>query len=327
MAKKAPFAFPSLAYLKKVFPTFPLLRGDPSLKVLHKKNFEDNFTLKKFSDIFTRYRQTPFTMPSPNKAVILLCSGGIDSVVLWEILLRKYKLKVFPLRHTTPKKQEEKAFQFFLEYFRKKYPKQCQDVFTFGHEFLFSFQKETYHLFEKDQKMRIPNLSIHDGKQTVAFTIPITRLGVYALKAYEYALYLRSYANVDVQTAFVAITPEDSAYYREATLTVLRSFNLSICTLLGDYRFQFTSPYLEKSFPFKTKLDIISFAKKTGLPLEMTWSCTDDLPSQCGECFSCLLRKRIFDISGIKDKTTYGRKGFWISQAGKKFIGRIQSSK
>ncbi|RME91298.1 MAG: 7-cyano-7-deazaguanine synthase QueC [Candidatus Hydrogenedentota bacterium] len=56
----------------------------------------------------------------------------------------------------------------------------------------------------------------------------------------------------------------------------------------------------------KSKSEIAKLASDLNLPLEYTWSCYDPVKRgntffPCGECDSCLLRKRGFEEAGIKD--------------------------
>lgn len=58
-----------------------------------------------------------------------------------------------------------------------------------------------------------------------------------------------------------------------------------------------------------TKADIIRKAVTLGVPLQWTHSCYDPLPKglACGQCDSCLLRKKGFSEANIPDPTKYAK--------------------
>lgn len=58
-----------------------------------------------------------------------------------------------------------------------------------------------------------------------------------------------------------------------------------------------------------TKADIIRKAVALGVPLQWTHSCYDPLPKglACGQCDSCLLRKKGFSEANIPDPTKYAK--------------------
>lgn len=53
-----------------------------------------------------------------------------------------------------------------------------------------------------------------------------------------------------------------------------------------------------------TKSEIISEAKRIGVPLGMTWSCYEGKAQPCGGCDSCVIRRRGFEGAGLKDKVS-----------------------
>ena len=50
-----------------------------------------------------------------------------------------------------------------------------------------------------------------------------------------------------------------------------------------------------------TKKEIVEIGSELGVPFEDTWSCYGGDDKPCGECESCVFRKRAFDEVGIKD--------------------------
>jgi 7-cyano-7-deazaguanine synthase len=49
------------------------------------------------------------------------------------------------------------------------------------------------------------------------------------------------------------------------------------------------------------KVEVLKLALKLKVPLELTWSCYQDLPTPCGKCRGCQTRRKAFDSVGIHD--------------------------
>ena len=75
--------------------------------------------------------------------------------------------------------------------------------------------------------------------------------------------------------------------------------------VMGD-KFRIHAPLLTLK-----KSDIIKLGLSLGVDYKLTHSCYDphNDGSSCGECDSCLIRKRGFLEAGIDDPTEYGNKG------------------
>jgi len=50
-----------------------------------------------------------------------------------------------------------------------------------------------------------------------------------------------------------------------------------------------------------SKVEVLRLALKLKVPLELTWSCYEDLPTPCGKCRGCHMRRKAFDAIGIPD--------------------------
>ena len=53
------------------------------------------------------------------------------------------------------------------------------------------------------------------------------------------------------------------------------------------------------------KHEVVKLGVEVGAPLELTWSCFESGEKQCGRCESCYMRKRAFEINGLKDPVMY----------------------
>lgn len=53
------------------------------------------------------------------------------------------------------------------------------------------------------------------------------------------------------------------------------------------------------------KSDIVNRGHKLGVPFESTWSCYQGGSTHCGECSTCLDRKKAFEANGLIDPVAY----------------------
>ncbi len=285
------------------------------IKPAFNKDFEDRPILKVLDNIFIKKRGFAFKMPLPGESVILLVSGGIDSTSLWNLLIRKYKLHVYPVYIFRRKlfDRQRQSINFFSLLFKKKYPDLFHKPIVIPDRTIVSLGKTLKTKSAKeDLSLIIPNLVVSkNGSDYTILTINSPgRLTRFSFDAYEYAHILKYQQGVNINTIFCGIIEDDSAIIRESTLTVLRSINLSFCLILGNFDWQFTGA-LESNKVFSyDKAELIRLAIKNGLPLEKTWSCDKMGVLQCGTCPSCIQRKEAFTLSKIKDNTPYLPKWF-----------------
>ena len=80
---------------------------------------EDEQNLKILNEVLIAKRKSPFVMPPEGSAVIVLFSGGIDSVSLVSLLIEKYNYKVYPLYYKLNiiNTNQYKAIDYFDKYF------------------------------------------------------------------------------------------------------------------------------------------------------------------------------------------------------------------
>lgn len=281
----------------------------PNLKPLSgDSSFEDETLLKLFNSVFINKRNYIFRVPKRNQAVVLLLSGGMDSVCLWFLLTLTYKLHVYPLHFSSPleSKGQTAGLNYFSRFMKKVAPTYFHPITNIPDDSMFSAQNDLKTLsYVQEAPFIVENLVLHtDTRQAHIHNINNPgRLGRFAFRAYEYALKLRYQKNIDVSTIFTGVMPDDSVIVRESTLTVLRSINLSLCLILGDFRWQFTAPF-EKNF-YYTKASLLRKLAKMKFPFEKTWSCDKKTSVHCGICLSCRHRKEVFKQAHIADKTRY----------------------
>lgn len=277
--------------------------------------FEDSQVIKFLGKLFRKKRGKEFVPFKKQDSVILFVSGGLDSINLWHLLLKKYNVHVYPLfikDGSLQTKPAIKAIAYFSDYFKKRYPKLFHEVYEVKVQPFFSFANVLRKNIFISPELVFSNTNLLKPLEVQPITLPTHpgRLFYYCSIGYEYLLTLRYKQGIKVNTILTGITPNDSWSLRESTKTVLRSVNFAFCTVLGDYSLQFSGT-LEKQF-FYTKQELLKYNFEHGLPLENTWSCVGRQDIHCGKCPNCRMRKRIFKELNIHDPTSYIQKNSLI---------------
>src|SRR5690606_1306906 len=105
--------------------------------LLAEREFEDVELINDIERIFLKKRGYVFKMPKPGTPVILLLSGGLDSIAIWFLLLKKYRLNVYPL--TLSRKPwnflngQQRSLDYYSKIFKKQFPKLFHQSFVVRH--------------------------------------------------------------------------------------------------------------------------------------------------------------------------------------------------
>lgn len=299
------------------------MRNQSGISLLSRKTFEEKEMLNSLNTLFKEQRGYEFKIPKPGTPVLLILSGGLDSTMLWFHLLHTYKLRVFPLYLTSPFMNrnhipgEYASVSFFFRYFKKKYGNQVEAVKYIPVDLSFSLTSNT-NIKILQNNWRILANNIHSDTKLKTGSVYLldypTRYARFLLSAYEYGLSLQA-QKIDVCNVFFGVVPNDAEIGREPTLTILRSLNLYLCLLLGDWKWQITGPVDKKNQFYYPKEKSIQIARKHHIPLHKTWSCVRPLPWHCGICNACRYRHASFLSAHIPDKTFY-----LISPSIKKYV-------
>lgn len=269
--------------------------------ILLKRKLEDTDALKQTESFLKRKRGHVFRMPSKGEAVILTVSGGLDSSIVWGMLLEEYGLHVYPVffrRGHKRLKREEAAVLYFERYFQKQYPHACHpvqflDVPMPPKEIRWKITSHSQELVRRDTNQR-KGLPLYSG--------------LLALNAAEYAFFLEEEKDIDIHTIFSAFVSSDGESLKYETVTAMRSVMQNICILTGDMKWQYTSLALETELGhFWDKDVLIRWASEKKYPLEKTFSCISPINYKihCGRCYFCQYRKQSFIMAGVLDTTEY----------------------
>jgi 7-cyano-7-deazaguanine synthase len=137
--------------------------------------------------------------------------------------------------------------------------------------------------------------------------IPITYVPARNTIFLSYALGLAEVKNA--QKVFIGANAIDYSGYPDCRPEYMKAFeamaNLATKAAVEGQRISIEAPLISLS-----KADIITRGIKLGLDYSLTFSCYDPVEDSfaCGECDSCILRKRGFAEAGIPDPTKYALK-------------------
>jgi len=288
----------------------PKITSQDFIKRLKKRKFEDLDCIQTTEKLLLKKRGYIFKMPPKDSSVILLVSGGLDSIVAWNLLMHIYRLKVYPLflnRLSKRTKKEIKAINFFSKYFKKKYPKLFVRPFYFSVYLPPPEVKENVLSAQKlHPKIILENLSL---KTMISIYYNAQNLSSYTIPLYGaiYSNMLKNNYNKNIKTIFVAVGGDDGLLASGQTFTALRSTILTMCVATADFSWNFASLFLEKELGhWLNKTEVIKLGHALKLPLEKTWSCYQPKRLQCGnKCLACFDRKKSFKTAKVLDKTKY----------------------
>lgn len=277
------------------------------LKRLKTKSLEDLRIINLIEKYLLEKRGYIFKMPRPGSSVILLVSGGLDSITCWNILMEEYKLRVFPLsidKGAERRAREEKSINFFSAFFKKLYPRLFVPPFHLN-----AALKELQIPIEKAPKILHPQSILENIGVNGDFMSNLS-LGSFTLSpilAKLFAEYLYLKQHIHIRSIFCAVTTSDGDPVPEQTFTALRAAMWFLCCSVVDFSWQFSSVCFEKGTGiYFSKTDLVRWASRHNLPLEKTWSCYRNKRYQCGDrCITCKARRKAFRQAKIKDKTRY----------------------
>ncbi len=267
-------------------------------KILVARKLENIKLIEEIEEYLLVNRGYVFKAPTPNEPVILIVSGGLDSVLVWSYLLIKYKACVYPLFLRRGQRRvafEEKAVDFFSTYFQKKYPGFSKDVVKLDASI-------------PPLSIRFPITIASDdlvGKNGQKRGIPMYSNLLFSY-AVQYGYFLEIEKKKKVRKILAGFMPDDGLVMKDETLTATRLFMKAAIELTGDESWQISSLPLEKELGFfHKKWEWIKWGAEQKIPLEKTRSCIIWGETQCGNCLSCILRKNSFKKAKVKDKTVY----------------------
>jgi len=270
--------------------------------LVSKSSGEDAFILNKIQSIYRKINICP-VLPSKGSSIILLLSGGLDSVSLCYFLMKEYQYRIFPLyvkRSLTD--AQYNSVKHYAAFFTKEFPALFHDVRIINPIQMFSFRNVQAKKILKNPQFVMMNAV--SGKNSERYRLWLTstptRLGHYLSTAMDYVFELKFQKSIRISSVFLGLVPEDRLA-RESTLTVLNAFNLAFNAVLGDYSIRFFAPFDKSSNFYLKRSYLIKYALKHRVDLSKTWSCFYyDRKKPCNKCTSCINRNELLSKKNYK---------------------------
>lgn len=229
-----------------------------------------------------------------HKNAIILCSGGLDSVVT-----SFYVKKIL--------KYDRIVILFFNYNQRSLIPerncsRRCAS--NLGAEFIEiktiigHISTSLININKKNPKMSRKNLK-NTRKEGMKYYVPSRNL-VFLSYAISFAesFFIRNKEKYDI---FVGFKNEGREHYPDCSIDFLNLFN-KMNKMSSLSKPKIIAPLIKKD-----KEDIIKLGIKLKINLKNTFSCYISGNKHCGSCLSCMLRKEGFYWANIKDPTKYSK--------------------
>jgi len=225
---------------------------------------------------------------------IILCSGGLDSVVLAHYLKKTEKIDNLKL--------------VFLDYGQKALDEELFCVKKVAEELNADLNiidvkwlgKISTSFINKDS-----NENEIDSEELISWYVPC-RNALFLLIGLSIAEseFISKNEKYDV---YLGIKYEGELQFKDTTPEFLEQMNKTaeFCTQDGNYKF--IAPFLNKD-----KEELIELAKELNIDLKNTYSCyigkgfENEIPVHCGICSACKSRKKAFKFSNNEDVSVYG---------------------
>jgi len=226
-----------------------------------------------------------------HKNVIFTMTGGIDSSVGAEMVIKKWGCVIYPFylkRGATAEKWEMEAVTKIVKYLKNKYPKNIKDV----------FMAESPVPPQEIKK----NLSI---KRIVSKGHPLRNPIIYNI-AVQYGTALND-KGITLSTVLLGSVYSD--YFPGSRPIDLLIDTLHVCVNLEEWGWQIMSPFFQSGLlakkKFIKKIDLIRWGIRNNFPLYLTRTCTRKDELSCGQCEECKERLETFKTLGVNDLIRY----------------------
>lgn len=225
---------------------------------------------------------------------IILCSGGLDSVVTANYVKKRKNYEeltiIFFNYGQKSLKEEKKCSINCAQSLNAKFTEIKIDWLSKISESLITIKGKINKITRRDLK--------DTKEESEKFYVPCRNLIFlsYALALAE-AEYVKTKKTSDIYVGFKC---EGKESYPDTTRSFVNKIN-ALSNVSCSKKFKVIAPLIKKD-----KEDIIKLAEKLKAPLVETFSCyTPKKNKHCGDCLACALRKEGFYWANVEDPTRY----------------------
>jgi len=217
------------------------------------------------------------------KAIVLV-SGGMDSLVTAAIAARNHDISFLHVNYgQKTERREMKAFNDIAEYYHVKQ----RLVISIEHLSKIGGSSLT------DNNLDVSKADLDYNGIPTSY-VPFRNANILSSAV--------SWAEViGAKAIFIGAVEEDSSGYPDCREIFYNAFNkvIELGTKPGS------NIRIETPIIHLRKHEIVLKGAELGVPFHLSWSCYKNEEKACGECDSCALRLRGFQIAGIEDPIEY----------------------
>ncbi len=222
------------------------------------------------------------------KHALVLCSGGLDSVVLsYYLKERNYSITLLFFDYgQNGKERELECVRYHAR--RLKSDLKIVPLNEIGSSLIHSgrsFKPVTTRMLKNTKKI------------SPQWYVPCRNL-IFLSHALSIAESMGANKKDSIEI-FVGFGAEGEDCYPDASRKFIKLFN-ETATFLCAHKYAVLAPFIDKD-----KEDIIVKGVELNVALEKTWSCYSTKKNHCGSCLACALRKQGFYWANVSDPTIY----------------------
>ncbi len=221
---------------------------------------------------------------------MVLCSGGLDSVVVAYSIKNKYrKLKLLFFDYgQRALKEEEKCVREISKKLNSDFEKIKLPWLGKISTAMLNREGEFRETTEKD---------LGKKEDLLTWWVPC-RNSIFLINALAFAEseFLKNKERYDI---IIGLKNEGEAHFKDTTERFIKKINNLVKDATNDGDYEIIAPLIKLDKP-----EVIKLGEKLKIPFELTYSCYIE-NGHCGKCLNCMLRKKGFYWAGVKDPTKY----------------------
>jgi len=211
--------------------------------------------------------------------VVLMFSGGMDSTMLIDVVIRKWNCKVILLyykRKSKNQKWEEQSVDYFFNFYQKRFPQNIIELIKLEVEIPLRLNKEYF-----------------DRARQKVMMLPLRNTIMWG-NAFTQAVYLSGKYKTTIRTVIVGSVKEDISSPESGILSIL-SQNVHTCISMGLWYYQLLAPFIDGLLGKEyKKIDLLQYANNYKIPMERTRSCFGADEAPCNKCLACENRNKAY---------------------------------